>query len=189
MLQEKSQFLLELRRAILQKGVVPRQLLLFSVVLALCMVDHIMTMTLSFRSTVAQSLRTDRELLPLDVVNQTSHIHLNSRMHDSPPMDQVILIIIDGLRFDEFVANENFQALLRSPQAVHFARSQAIVPSISIPNWISLVTGATADIHNVIGNDWMTEVPIDSIFHQAARANRSRALTGASIVCIALFFI
>jgi hypothetical protein len=94
---------------------------------------------------------------------------------------RLIFIVIDGMRFDAIFNNPELNSLLTQP---NFAQNSAIyklntqLPTISIPNWITLLSGVSPAFHGRSGNDDVSEVPFDNIFQQAALYKLRTGLTG-----------
>ena len=89
------------------------------------------------------------------------------RSAEPPPI--VILISIDGMRWDylDRYAPPSLQALARD--GVRAARLTPIVPTKTFPNHYTLVTGLRADRHGIVGNE-MSDPAIPTFFRLADRA-------------------
>lgn len=94
---------------------------------------------------------------------------------------RVVYFILDGLRFDATLTNPSLNALTTLPW---FARDSLILnmsaqlPTISIPNWQSLVTGARPSLHGRTGNDILTPFTFDSIFTSSMSVGMKNGVTG-----------
>jgi hypothetical protein len=83
---------------------------------------------------------------------------------------RVVVIVIDGLRYDHLTRNRELNTLLsrawfRDDSVV--LRMRAQLPSMSVPNWVTLVTGAPPEVTGVLGNLLIPETSHDSIFAKA----------------------
>ncbi|RKO93081.1 hypothetical protein BDK51DRAFT_30025, partial [Blyttiomyces helicus] len=101
----------------------------------------------------------------------------------SPSGVKVMLVILDGLRTDYLDSNPNFSALLadesikndllRVPMTVQ-------LPSMSVPNWLTFITGSPPWMTGVIGNAAAQLSAFDSVFSLAFAGNLSTGLTASS---------
>jgi hypothetical protein len=104
-------------------------------------------------------------------------------LHDpspSPP-DQprrVILIVIDGLRYD--VATEEMKYLQELTKQGELAEAQAPLPSLSRPAYAALVTGTTPDRIGIRTNRFLQPIPVDTVLARLADAQRP-AVGGANV--------
>jgi len=84
---------------------------------------------------------------------------------------RVILVILDGLRFDHLTKNADMQTFVQSlvdgGDAV-VLKMRAQLPSMSVPNWTTLISGAPPEITGVLGNLLIPELRIDHIFRRAS---------------------
>eukprot|EP00727_Mastigamoeba_balamuthi_P014662 m51a1_g9821 hypothetical protein (2448) ;mRNA; f:1895526-1905660 len=95
---------------------------------------------------------------------------------------RVVLVVVDGLRYDFIDRNDDLRALISDPQWISDAKlfhMRAQLPSMSVPNWITLVTGTRPEINGVLGNLLVPETPYDSIFREAKVYGLGRGLTGS----------
>ena len=58
-------------------------------------------------------------------------------------------------------------------------KMRAQLPTMSVPNWITLLTGAPPEWTGVLGNLLVPETQYDSIMAAAARAGLGRSITGS----------
>ncbi|CAF1220543.1 unnamed protein product, partial [Didymodactylos carnosus] len=94
---------------------------------------------------------------------------------------RVVYFILDGLRFDATQTNPSLNALVTSPWFVHdslILNMSAQLPTISIPNWQTLVTGARPSLHGRTGNDILTPFIFDSIFTSSMSVGMKNGITG-----------
>ena len=106
----------------------------------------------------------------------------------NPPGDRwmkVVVVVLDGLRNDHVLqggANSHpaFKELFddMGEDYVHVPM-QCSLPSMSVPNWLTLVTGAPPELTGAMGNVGIPETNYDSIFRRVSEAGRSSALTGS----------
>ena len=94
---------------------------------------------------------------------------------------RVVYFILDGLRFDATLTNPSLKALTTLPW---FARDSLILnmsaqlPTISIPNWQTLVTGARPSLHGRTANHILTPFTFDSIFASSMSVGMRNGITG-----------
>ncbi|HKB12525.1 MAG TPA: alkaline phosphatase [Vicinamibacterales bacterium] len=85
-----------------------------------------------------------------------------SRNHDRPA--HVLLIGIDGLGAEGLrsARTPSLRALIESGSSTLSAR--AVIPTVSSPNWASMISGAGPEQHGVTSNDWQpNRHPIDPV--------------------------
>jgi hypothetical protein len=112
----------------------------------------------------------------LDSMNNSTQIdstvpfrnHRHTLVDPSPP--SLVLIVVDGLGYDSLVGHEAWPIFLDSlePGACQVRVSTAQVPTMSIPNWVTLVSGANTDWTGVQGNILLQDVYLDTLFHRAS---------------------
>ena len=92
----------------------------------------------------------------------------------------MIIVLVDGLRFDQLSTHPdlvNFVAGIQNDSKIWKLRNQ--LPSMSVPNWVTILTGAPPEVTGVLGNLLIPETPYDSIFREAQRYQMKRGLTGS----------
>lgn len=94
-----------------------------------------------------------------------------------PVADRVVLIVVDGLRVD---VSREITALnqLRAQGADRVV--EAGQPSLSLPGWTVIGTGAWQEQSGITSNDTPDSIEIDTIFRAAQRAGLTTALVGTS---------
>eukprot|EP00698_Gefionella_okellyi_P025386 TRINITY_DN9268_c0_g1_i1.p1 TRINITY_DN9268_c0_g1~~TRINITY_DN9268_c0_g1_i1.p1 ORF type:complete len:594 (-),score=147.85 TRINITY_DN9268_c0_g1_i1:88-1869(-) len=95
---------------------------------------------------------------------------------------KVLLVILDGLRYDYLYRNPDMAALLSSTAFAEDSRvyhMQAQLPSMSVPNWLTLLTGAPPELTGTMGNLLTPETEFDSIFRQARIYDVNRGMTAS----------
>ncbi|PRP81820.1 hypothetical protein PROFUN_10569 [Planoprotostelium fungivorum] len=103
------------------------------------------------------------------------------RTRDNGIRTRVVLFVLDGLRFDAMFTNPDFHRLLTRPDIL---RDSAVfklnlpMPSISIPGWITLLTGSSPQYHGVSGNNNAQEVITDNVFRQSLNYGLRTGLSG-----------
>lgn len=104
--------------------------------------------------------------------------------------NKVMIVIMDGLRFDHvgklaFWETSEYQTecatrggncVAASDVAVFRARCQ--LPSMSVPNWLTTLTGAPPEMTGVLGNIFVPDTHFDSIYSSAKHADVMRMITG-----------
>lgn len=91
--------------------------------------------------------------------------------------ERVVLVIVDGLRADAAAAMPTVRLLgdhgtrlaLRAPQ-----------PTLSYPNWTTILAGSTPEIHGVVTNWHEGAAPVETLLDTAARAGAPFAVVGPS---------
>jgi hypothetical protein len=100
----------------------------------------------------------------------------------SPPPSstrRVVLIVMDGLRYDYVQRNDAMRALLEKYEKDSLLYNISVyTPTLSLPQWLTLVTGSGSEIHGWSGNDARSGVLIDSIFNSVSAAGLHAGLTG-----------
>lgn len=93
----------------------------------------------------------------------------------TPLTDAVVIVVISGLRED---ASDRMPALeyLRSRGATLSVKLG--LPSLAMPSWATLLTGAGPEIHEVTANSFSGPLRADHIFEAARRANLTTGLVG-----------
>lgn len=100
---------------------------------------------------------------------------------------KVLVVVIDGLRYD-FVEGEDgadgrnpaFTSLINDFSADMTYRSmQASLPSMSVPNWVTILTGAPPELHGVIGNLFVPETKFDNIYKLSKDLGLNAMLSGS----------
>ncbi len=97
--------------------------------------------------------------------------------NDGEPLtSHVVIIVADGLRLDESQKMSNVNAL-RARGADRVMRVG--LPSLSLPGWTAISTGAWQEQHGQTTNFDAKPSPLDSIFLAARRTGLTTALTGS----------
>ena len=102
----------------------------------------------------------------------------------SPPTPRIAhassTFIIDGLRFDAITTSPALSSLLASLQPhVSIRSSSAQLPTISVPNWLTLVTGVTPSVHGHTGNNVRDEVGWSSVWSETLKASAPNGVAGS----------
>ena len=83
--------------------------------------------------------------------------------------------------FDAIETNPSLNALLTSPSFTSdslLLKMTTQFPTVSVPNWQSLITGARPSLHGRIGNDNLTPYSFDSIFTSSMSVGMKNGITG-----------
>lgn len=98
----------------------------------------------------------------------------------APVSGRVVVVVSDGLRADLAAEMKNIGSLARRPDAsYHTARTA--VPSLSLPGWTAIMTGAGPLVSGVRTNAFEgSPVPVESLFESARRAGKRTAIAGAA---------
>ncbi len=90
-------------------------------------------------------------------------------------VDRVVLVVVDGLRLDEAQDLSTFRSL---GEQGSFVVSRTSQPSLSLPGWTALTTGAPPEVSGVTTNSYEGRVEIDSLFDSASRSGVTTAVAG-----------
>ncbi|PRP76006.1 type I phosphodiesterase/nucleotide pyrophosphatase domain protein [Planoprotostelium fungivorum] len=94
---------------------------------------------------------------------------------------RVVMFLLDGMHFDAVLNHPEMNGLLNEPS---FKKDSAVfkltipMPSISLPSWITHMTGSSPQYHGVSGNSAPEEVISDNLFRQAQNYGLRAAMTG-----------
>lgn len=81
----------------------------------------------------------------------------------------VMMVILDGTRADRITKNQAFHDFVFHPDVLvdsWHSRVSAALPSMSVPNWLTLLLGATPERHGTMGNLLVPETSFDSLFRE-----------------------
>lgn len=96
---------------------------------------------------------------------------------DAPPLtEQVILVVMDGLRVDTSYALPTLQRLRAGGADRTLLAGQ---PSLSRPGWTVMGTGAWQEQSGIASNFTEDSIQLDTLFLSLKRAGRSTALVGS----------
>lgn len=103
---------------------------------------------------------------------------LQASFNPSAPVlaKRVVLVIVDGMRDD--VSRSEMGTLNRLRTYGSDITLTAPQPSLSYPNWTTILTGATQDISGVTTNWFDARVPAPTLMDVAARSGRRVAVVG-----------
>ena len=96
--------------------------------------------------------------------------------------NKVLVVVLDGLRNDMLASNSVLNAFVADTAIapdLAVLQMNAQLPSMSVPNWLTIITGARPESTGVLGNLLVPETSLDSVFHQARLRNMNRGLTGS----------
>lgn len=91
--------------------------------------------------------------------------------------DRVVLVVIDGLRRDAARDMPSLTALRRYGADFRLVAPQ---PSLSYPNWTTILTGTNQDYHGVVTNWHEGAAPVETLFDTAERAGVPYIVVGPS---------
>lgn len=98
----------------------------------------------------------------------------------APISQRVVVVVSDGLRSDLAVEMKNIGSLSRRPDASYHTAVTA-VPSLSLPGWTAIMTGAGPLVSGVRTNAFEgSPAPVESLFETARRAGKRTAIAGAA---------
>jgi hypothetical protein len=93
---------------------------------------------------------------------------------------KVLFVVLDGLRYDSLVNNVNFSSLMSSSwfrQDAKMWKMTNSVPTMSFPNWVTLLTGAPPELSGLLGNP-PHSTPISSLFWSSHQCHLRRGFAG-----------
>eukprot|EP00026_Physarum_polycephalum_P001772 Phypoly_transcript_01774.p1 GENE.Phypoly_transcript_01774~~Phypoly_transcript_01774.p1 ORF type:complete len:943 (+),score=86.23 Phypoly_transcript_01774:272-3100(+) len=139
-----------------------------------------------FVSEFAKLASTQRTLYSgkvIDAMNRPKHIqYFNNTRNFTLPQQRVLIVVLDGLRYDQIHINADMEQFFTSPEfAPHskIFKMRVQLPSMSVPNWMTILTGAPPEATGVLGNLLVPETKFDSIFKEAQNFQLNRGLTGS----------
>ncbi len=112
---------------------------------------------ITFLVSLSQSFGTDGGFYTsqqLDAMNQNVE-SLDSFLSMNSSRETVILLLFDGLGFNEVTTQSDWQTVLHSTSFspdIGLMLMTAQIPTMSIPNWITLLSGAAPEISGTLGN-------------------------------------
>lgn len=109
-----------------------------------------------------------------------SYFGSSSLASNSTHRTRVVYCIVDGLRYDTLTTNPTLSSFVSSlgSDALVFPL-QAQIPTISIPNWITLLTGMSPTMHGRTGNDDTSLLPFSTIFSSTLSQSRPNGLSAS----------
>lgn len=93
----------------------------------------------------------------------------------SAEVSRTVLVIIDGLRLDASRRMGTLEGLRRSGRDMALVAPQ---PSLSYPNWTTIVSGAPPYVSGVVTNWHEVKAPVETLFDTARRAGVRAAFIG-----------
>jgi len=92
---------------------------------------------------------------------------------------KIAIISIDGLRPDALltVGAPNIQAL--ADRGAYTWQAQTVMPSMTLPSHISMLTGFTPDVHGIVWDDYIKErgpIPVATVFNIARSSGHRTAV-------------
>lgn len=104
-----------------------------------------------------------------------SRLELTPAESGSETTSRTVLVIVDGLRLDAASRMSNLSALRASGTEVVVTAPQ---PSLSYPNWTTILSGAPPEISGVVTNWHEGPAPVETLFDTARRASVSSVFVG-----------
>lgn len=95
---------------------------------------------------------------------------------------RVVVVILDGLRLDYVGTNDNLRALRDDPDFVKdsvFMTAGNGMPTMSVPNWLTILSGTPPEQSGVLGNLLVPETQLDTMFAEAKRFGINRGMTAS----------
>ena len=92
---------------------------------------------------------------------------------------RVVYFIIDGMRSDAVTTSPALASLLADLHPhVAVRSSRAQLPTISVPNWLTLVTGVRPSVHGHTANDVVEEVGWSSVWSESLHSHSPNGVAG-----------
>lgn len=135
-----------------------------------------------FVTEFAKIASTQKTLYSSPVIDSMNTLNRISYFNYTPPNQKVLVVVLDGMRYDYLNINTEMKQFFTSPGIAPHAKilkMQAQLPSMSVPNWVTILTGAPPEATGVLGNLLVPETKFDSMFREAAVFNLQRGLTGS----------
>ncbi|ORY20153.1 hypothetical protein LY90DRAFT_676914 [Neocallimastix californiae] len=88
--------------------------------------------------------------------------------------NKVEIVLLDGLRYDKFLEHPTFKEIITNRNIMKDAKYYNItcsLPSMSLPNWLSIMTGSPPEIHGLLNNILAPETTYDTIFGRVISNN------------------
>jgi hypothetical protein len=95
---------------------------------------------------------------------------LKRNAHGELPSQRVVLIVIDGMRDDFVEKNPDFLQLVQDKKLIRL-HGKAALPTMSVPNWLTLLSGVPPELTGFHGNLFTGETPFDTFFVRSRRAD------------------
>jgi len=97
---------------------------------------------------------------------------------DAPPRSgRVVLVIVDGLRLDASREMQTLKSLREHGRDYMLTVPQ---PSLSYPNWTTILSGAPPEVSGVVTNSWTGRVRVETLVDTAERSKVPFAFIGPS---------
>ena len=90
-----------------------------------------------------------------------------------PRWRRVVLVVLDGVGYEQAMRNPEMGTLLRDK--FHAQPMEAALPTMSAPNWLTILTGALPELTGFHGNIFSGETEFDSIFARHFDVQRHKA--------------
>ncbi len=74
-----------------------------------------------------------------------------------PKSKRIILIALDGISIEGYQKARHPNLDKLAEQGVLSLKTRNVMPSVTLPNWTSHLTGSGPEQHGVVGNDWTLE--------------------------------
>lgn len=97
--------------------------------------------------------------------------------------NKVIFVLMDGLRYDHLDFNVDMKAVLKSTSYEDDAvllPMRVQIPTMSVPNWATFLTGAAPWLSGIIGNAATSLVSLDSVFSIASTFNKTAGMSASA---------
>lgn len=74
-----------------------------------------------------------------------------------PTAKRVVMIALDGISIEGYQTAKHPNIDRLAQEGVLSLSTRAVMPSVTLPNWTSHLTGSGPEQHGVVGNDWTLE--------------------------------
>ena len=93
---------------------------------------------------------------------------------------RVVMVLLDGFRYDSLSRNEEFKSLMTEIEYDSVAIPMITqIPTMSVPNWMTLITGAPPMITGVLGNLDSGSTAFENIFSYCSDWGLVSGVTGS----------
>ncbi len=97
----------------------------------------------------------------------------------SAPVGKVAIISIDGLRPDALLTVGAPNILALADRGAYTWQAQSVMPSMTLPSHVSMLSGFTPDVHGIVWDEYIKErgpIPVPTLFSVARGFGRRTAL-------------
>jgi len=101
--------------------------------------------------------------------------HSRSLSAGTLPLRRVVLVVVDGLRYDTVSTNAALRQWLSESNDTWVTEMRCALPTMSAPNWLTLLSGARPEITGLHGNIFPGETEFSTLMSTMSRIDSSDA--------------